>query len=52
MDLVDVFAVPTDLPPTDPRRNRAPRRAAAGAGATDNWDSLGEPRVTFSHGIL
>lgn len=40
MDLVDVFAVPTDLPPSDHRWNRAPHHAAAGAGATDTWDSL------------
>uniref|UniRef100_A0A3Q0R3S8 Epsin 3 n=1 Tax=Amphilophus citrinellus TaxID=61819 RepID=A0A3Q0R3S8_AMPCI len=47
MDLVDVFAVPTDLPPSDHRWNRAPHHAAAGAGAADTWDSLGEPRVSL-----
>lgn len=32
MDLVDVFAVPTDLPPSDHRWNNASHQAAAGAG--------------------
>lgn len=43
MDLVDVFAVPTDLPPSDHRWNNASHQAAAGAGGTDHWDSFGEP---------
>ena len=42
MDLVDVFALPTDLPPGDRRWNNAPHRAAAAAGGSDPWDSLGE----------
>lgn len=45
MDLVDVFAVPTDAPPIDSRWNNAAPRAAAGAGGTDPWDSLGESSV-------
>lgn len=45
MDLVDVFAVPTDLPPSDHRWNNASHQAAAGAGGTDHWDSFGEPWV-------
>ncbi|XP_008278620.1 epsin-3 isoform X2 [Stegastes partitus] len=40
MDLVDVFAVPTDAPPSDRRWNNAPHQAAASAGGTDPWDSL------------
>ncbi|XP_037544965.1 epsin-3 [Nematolebias whitei] len=40
MDLVDVFAVPTDAPPIDGRWNNTAPRAAAGAGGTDPWDSL------------
>lgn len=43
MDLVDVFAVPSDQPPSDPRWKNAPRQAAARLGGTDPWDSLGEP---------
>lgn len=44
MDLVDVFAVPTDLPPPgDQRWNDAAQQAAARVGGTDPWDSLGEP---------
>ncbi|XP_073350610.1 epsin-3 isoform X3 [Pagrus major] len=39
MDLVDVFAVPSDLPPSNPRWNNAPQ-AAARLGGTDPWDSL------------
>uniref|UniRef100_A0A3Q3WQG0 ENTH domain-containing protein n=1 Tax=Mola mola TaxID=94237 RepID=A0A3Q3WQG0_MOLML len=54
MDLVDVFAVPTDQPPTDHRWN-APLQASAHLGGTDPWDSLGEPIVNLSlpkHGCL
>ncbi|XP_059203885.1 epsin-3 isoform X2 [Centropristis striata] len=40
MDLVDVFALPVDQPPSDQRWNNAPQRAAAHAGSTDPWDSL------------
>ncbi|XP_018560183.1 epsin-3 isoform X1 [Lates calcarifer] len=41
MDLVDVFAVPTDLPPPgDQRWNDAAQQAAARVGGTDPWDSL------------
>ncbi|XP_069005074.1 epsin-3 isoform X1 [Embiotoca jacksoni] len=40
MDLVDVFAVPSDSRPSDQRWNNAPQQAAAGAGGTDPWDSL------------
>ncbi|XP_041813539.1 epsin-3 isoform X3 [Chelmon rostratus] len=40
MDLVDVFAVPLDEPPTDYRWNNAPHQAAARVGGTDPWDSL------------
>lgn len=42
MDLVDVFAVPVDPPPSDPNWNNAPYQAAARPGGTDPWDSLGE----------
>lgn len=42
MDLVDVFAVPLDPPPSDQNWNNAPYQAAARAGGTDPWDSLGE----------
>ncbi|XP_068433987.1 epsin-3 isoform X2 [Clinocottus analis] len=48
MDLVDVFALPSDPPPNDHRWNNAPRQAAAHPGNTDPWDSLGSnntPRV-------
>ncbi|XP_031592363.1 epsin-3 isoform X4 [Oreochromis aureus] len=45
MDLVDVFAVPTDLPPSDHRWNNASHQAAAGAGGTDHWDSFEGSRV-------
>ncbi|XP_070779580.1 epsin-3 isoform X2 [Enoplosus armatus] len=41
MDLVDVFAVPSDPPPVDHRWNNAPHLAAARLGGTDPWDSLG-----------
>lgn len=41
MDLVDIFAVPADAPPSDIRWNNTSQQAAA--GATDPWDSLGEP---------
>ncbi|XP_029945816.1 epsin-3 isoform X2 [Salarias fasciatus] len=40
MDLVDVFAVPTEPPPSDHRWNNTPQPAAAAAGGTDPWDSL------------
>ncbi|CAK6963096.1 epsin-3 isoform X5 [Scomber scombrus] len=40
MDLVDVFAVPIDPPPSDQNWNNAPYQAAAHAGGTDPWDSL------------
>ncbi|XP_067427525.1 epsin-3 isoform X1 [Thunnus thynnus] len=40
MDLVDVFAVPVDPPPSDPNWNNAPYQAAARPGGTDPWDSL------------
>ncbi|XP_072225737.1 epsin-3 isoform X2 [Leuresthes tenuis] len=45
MDLVDVFAVPTDLPPSDRRWNNAPHRAAAAAGGSDPWDSLDSANI-------
>ncbi|XP_015254017.1 PREDICTED: epsin-3-like isoform X1 [Cyprinodon variegatus] len=38
MDLVDIFAVPADAPPSDIRWNNTSQQAAA--GATDPWDSL------------
>ncbi|XP_054463033.1 epsin-3 isoform X2 [Anoplopoma fimbria] len=41
MDLVDVFALPSDQPPSDHRWNGAPRQAAALPGSTDPWDTLG-----------
>lgn len=40
MDLVDVFAVPSDQPPSDHNWNNAPYQAAARQGGTDPWDSL------------
>ncbi|XP_023131457.2 epsin-3 isoform X2 [Amphiprion ocellaris] len=46
MDLVDVFAVPTDRLPSDHGWNNAPHQAAAaGAGSTDPWDSLGSTNI-------
>lgn len=42
MDLVDVFAVPSDPLPSDQRWNNAPHQAGAGAVGTDPWDSMGE----------
>lgn len=41
MDLVDVFAVPAEQPPSEPRWV-GQNQAAAHLGATDPWDSLGE----------
>ncbi|XP_074552510.1 epsin-3 isoform X2 [Halichoeres trimaculatus] len=41
MDLVDVFAVPSDPPPVDHRWNNTSHQAAARLGGTDPWDSLG-----------
>lgn len=46
MDLVDVFAVPAEQPPSD-QRWIAQNQAAAHLGATDPWDSLGETGVVF-----
>ncbi|XP_028267836.1 epsin-3 isoform X2 [Parambassis ranga] len=50
MDLVDVFAIPSDPPPGDQRWKNAPRQAAAGAGAgagaSDPWDSLGSANIS------
>lgn len=43
MDLVDVFAVPSDLPPSAHHWNKASHQAATCQGRTDTWDSLGEP---------
>lgn len=40
MDLVDVFALPPDKPPSDHRWNATPHQAAAHPGSTDPWDSL------------
>uniref|UniRef100_A0AAQ4S5V5 Epsin 3a n=1 Tax=Gasterosteus aculeatus aculeatus TaxID=481459 RepID=A0AAQ4S5V5_GASAC len=41
MDLVDVFALPSDQPPSNHRWLGAPQQAAAAApGSTDRWDSL------------
>ncbi|CAN9505638.1 unnamed protein product [Ophioblennius macclurei] len=40
MDLVDVFAVPAEQPPSDHRWNNTAHQAAAAAGGTDPWDSL------------
>ncbi|KAM9393728.1 epsin-3 isoform 2-T2 [Pholidichthys leucotaenia] len=41
MDLVDVFAVPSDRPPSDYRWNEAPPYpGTASAGRSDPWDSL------------
>ncbi|XP_047427616.1 epsin-3 isoform X2 [Mugil cephalus] len=40
MDLVDVFAVPSDPAPSDQRWNNVPHQAGAGAVGTDPWDSL------------
>ncbi|XP_022608148.1 epsin-3-like isoform X1 [Seriola dumerili] len=40
MDLVDVFAVSSDLPSGDSRWNNAAQQAAAQLGGTDPWDSL------------
>ncbi|XP_068574383.1 epsin-3 isoform X2 [Cebidichthys violaceus] len=46
MDLVDVFALPSDQPPSDPQWNNAPRQAAARPGSTDPWDSLGSKNTS------
>ncbi|XP_060921278.1 epsin-3 isoform X3 [Labrus mixtus] len=40
MDLVDVFAVPSDPPPVDHQWNNNQHQAAARLGGTDPWDSL------------
>ncbi|XP_029996466.1 epsin-3 isoform X1 [Sphaeramia orbicularis] len=40
MDLVDVFAVPSDPPPRNHCWNSGPHQAAARVGGTDPWDSL------------
>ncbi|XP_035510771.1 epsin-3 isoform X5 [Morone saxatilis] len=40
MDLVDVFAVPSDQPASDHRWNDPPHQAAARLGGTDPWDAL------------
>ncbi|XP_067332434.1 epsin-3 isoform X2 [Channa argus] len=40
MDLVDVFAVPSDLPPSDRHWNKASHQAGAHRGDIDPWDSL------------
>ncbi|TKS92046.1 Epsin-3 EPS-15-interacting protein 3 [Collichthys lucidus] len=40
MDLVDVFAVPAEQPPSNHQWNNAPHQAAARLGGTDPWDSL------------
>ncbi|XP_029913580.1 epsin-3 isoform X2 [Myripristis murdjan] len=48
MDLVDVFAVPIEEPPSDSRWGDVPPQAAARLASTDPWDSLGSsttPRV-------
>uniref|UniRef100_A0A3B4UN51 Epsin 3a n=1 Tax=Seriola dumerili TaxID=41447 RepID=A0A3B4UN51_SERDU len=45
MDLVDVFAVSSDLPSGDSRWNNAAQQAAAQLGGTDPWDSLASSRV-------
>ncbi|XP_042360354.1 epsin-3 isoform X2 [Plectropomus leopardus] len=46
MDLVDVFAVPADPPPSGLRWNNAPHQAAAPLGGTDPWDSLGSTNTS------
>lgn len=46
MDLVDVFAVPSDAPPSDLNWGDVPHRAAARLGGVDPWDTLGELRVS------
>ncbi|KAF0032784.1 hypothetical protein F2P81_015074 [Scophthalmus maximus] len=40
MDLVDVFAVPSDLPSGDHSWNNTAQQAAARPGGTDPWDAL------------
>ncbi|XP_071778991.2 epsin-3 isoform X1 [Centroberyx gerrardi] len=40
MDLVDVFAVPSELPPSDSRWGGVQPQAAARLAGTDPWDSL------------
>ncbi|XP_061702835.1 epsin-3 isoform X8 [Syngnathoides biaculeatus] len=40
MDLVDVFAVPKEPPPSENVWNKTPFRGSARAGATDPWDPL------------
>lgn len=47
MDLVDVFAVPAEQPPSDQRWIAQNQASAAHLGATDPWDSLGETDVLF-----
>lgn len=46
MDLVDVFAVPVEQPPSD-QRWKVQNQAAGHMGATDPWDSLGESDILF-----
>ncbi|XP_076000260.1 epsin-3 isoform X2 [Genypterus blacodes] len=41
MDLVDVFAVPSEAPPSDHSWGDVPHRAAARPGGVDPWDTLG-----------
>lgn len=40
MDLVDVFAVPSDPPPGNQQWNNAPHQAAACLGVAEHWDTL------------
>ncbi|XP_034394367.1 epsin-3 isoform X2 [Cyclopterus lumpus] len=46
MDLVDVFALPSDPPPSDHGWNNAPRQAAAHPGSTDPWDSMASNNIS------
>ncbi|XP_037332787.2 epsin-3 isoform X2 [Pungitius pungitius] len=46
MDLVDVFALPSDQPPSNQRWIDAPQQAAAAPGSAGRWDSLGSDNVT------
>lgn len=48
MDLVDVFAVPAEQPPSEPQWV-GQNQAAAHLGATDPWDSLGESDSPLPH---
>lgn len=48
MDLVDVFAVPSDPPLRNHHWNSGPHQASAPGIVRDPWDSLGESRFIIT----